>query len=123
MSNNMDIQHLATIMRELRRLGPDSTSSGYQLDQQVALARSIIEYLDQTFLLQRVARLDDQVLIVSQLQDFAYYDADSGGIRDIANWCVRQWLRLLQQYIEDVGVLQGPSYILPGRSHRSLRLV
>lgn len=103
----MDSQSLATIVRELRRFGRDAVSSRAQLEQQISLARSVIRYLDHTSLLQRGAPLDDQVLIVSQLQDLAYYEPDSGGIQDIANWCVGQWLRLLQLQIEDVRVLQG----------------
>lgn len=112
MSNSNDFQHLATIVRELRRFGPDMGSAGHQLNEYVTLARSIIRLLDQAPhnqrpLIQRAAGLDVQVFIVSKLQDLAYYEPDMGAIGDIADWCVRQWLRLLQDYPEDVGVLQG----------------
>jgi hypothetical protein len=107
MSNIMDSQLLAAIIRELRHFGHDLRPRSEQFERQVALARSIIRSLDQTALLQRATRVDDQVFIISQLQDFAYYDADSGAIRDIAEWCVRQWLRLLQQNPEGVAILQG----------------
>jgi len=107
MSNIPDSQRLATIIRGLRHFDAESASSRNQLDQQITLARSVIRSLDQTALLQRAARVDEQVLIVSRLQDLAYYEPDSGGIRDIANWCVRQWLRLLQQHPEGVDILQG----------------
>jgi hypothetical protein len=107
MNSITDSQRLAAIFRELRRFGPDSGSSGNQLNQYITLARSIIQFLDQTSLLQRAARLNDQVAVVARLQDLAYHEPDSGGVPDIARWCVRQWLRLLQQYGEDVGALQG----------------
>ena len=71
------------------------------------MARSVIDFLDQTSLLQRAARLEDQVAVVARLQDLAYHEPDLGGISDIARWCVRQWLRLLQQYGENVGALRG----------------
>ena len=103
----MDSQLLAAMIRELRRFGHDLRPRSEQFERQLALARSIIRSLDQMALLQRATRVDDQVFIISQLQDFAYYDADSGAIRDIAEWCVRQWLRLLQQNPEGVDVLQG----------------
>ena len=106
MSNTTDSQSLAIIVRELRRFNPDTEPSADQLDQQITLARSIIRFLDQTSLLQRTDA-QDQVLIVSLLQDLAYHDPDSGAIFDIAQWCGRHWLSLLQQYPEDVGVLQG----------------
>jgi hypothetical protein len=107
MSNTTDSQRLVAIIREVRRFRHDLGSNGSQLNQQITLARSIIRFLDQTSLLQHAARLEDQVLIVSRIQDLAYYEPDSGGIPDIAHWCVRQWLRLSQQHTEDVGVLQG----------------
>lgn len=107
MSNTTDSQNLAIIVRELRRFNPDTEPSSHQLDQQMTLARSIIRFLDQTSLLQRTTHVQDQVLIISLLQDLAYHDPDSGAIFDIAQWCVRHWLRLLQQYPEDIGVLQG----------------
>jgi transposase len=112
MSNNMDSQLLAAIIRQLRRFSYDLRPRSEQLERQTGLARSIIRSLDQTALLQRATRVDE-VFIISQLQDFAYYDADSGAIRDIAEWCARQWLRLLQQYPEDVDVLQGLCCMTP----------
>ena len=107
MSNTTDSQSLAIIVGELRRFNPDTEPSADQLDQQITLARSIIRFVDQTSLLQRTTHVQDQVLTISLLQDLAYHDPDSGAILDIAQWCVRHWLRLLQQYPEDVGVLQG----------------
>ncbi|ERF72206.1 hypothetical protein EPUS_02093 [Endocarpon pusillum Z07020] len=120
MSNTTDSQSLAIIVRELRRFNPDTEPSADQLDQQITLARSIIRHVDQTSILQRATYVQDQVLIISLLQDLAYHDPDSGGIFDIAQWCVRHWLRLLQEYPEDVGVLQGlgQSWLL--RSQNSL---
>jgi hypothetical protein len=120
MYHNLDSQRLATVIRELQRFDPDLGSSGNQLGQQITLARSIIRFLDETFLLQRAARLSDQVFIISRLQDLAYHEPDSGAIADIANWCVRQWLRLLQQHTEDVGVMQGRSRITRWSIDRSL---
>lgn len=107
MNNSTDSQRLVIVIRELQRSRSDLGFSGNQLEQHVTMARSIIRLLDQTSLLQRAARLDDQVLIVSRLQDLAYHEPDSGGISDIAHWCVRQWLRLLQEHAEVVEVLQG----------------
>lgn len=109
MDNVTDPQRLATIIRMLQRLDPPGSSSN-QLAQQITLARSIIRALDQASLLQRVGRLEEQVHIISRLQDLAYYEPDSGGISDIAQWCMRHWLRLLQEPVEHVGVFQGLSY-------------
>jgi hypothetical protein len=120
MNNIMDSQLLAAVIRELRRFGHDLVPRSEQFERQLALARSIIRSLDQTALLQRATRVDDQVFIISQLQDFAYYDADSGAIRDIAEWCMRQWLRLLQQNPEGVDVLRGLCCTTPSVVSRRL---
>ncbi|KAF7502651.1 hypothetical protein GJ744_005405 [Endocarpon pusillum] len=118
MSNTTDSQSLAIIVRELRRFNPDTEPSADQLDQRITSARSIIRFVDQTSLLRSTTYVQDQVLIISLLQDLAYHDPDSGAIFDIAQWCVRHWLRLLQQYPEDVGVLQGlgQSWLLRSQS-------
>jgi hypothetical protein len=107
MSNSSDSQRLATILRELGRLTIDTGQGTNHFDEQIAVARSIIRFLDQTSLLERAASLNDQVYIASRLQRLAYYEPDSGGIRDIAQWCLSQWLRMLQRYSESVEVLQG----------------
>lgn len=116
MNDTTDSERLATIIRVLQSMGPAPGVSRGLIEQHITLARSAIRSLDQHSLLQRVARLHDQVHIITRLQDLAYYDPDSGGIPDIAQWCVRQWLRLLQQHTEHVDVLRGSYHILPTAS-------
>lgn len=112
MNDTTGSERLATIIRVLQSIGPASGVSRNLVEQHITLARSAIRSLDQQSLLQRVARLDDQIHIITRLQDLAYYDPDSGGVPDIAQWCVRQWLRLLQQHAEHVDVLRGSYHIL-----------
>ena len=122
MSSITDSQRLAAIFRELRRFGPGSGSSTNHINQYTTLARSIIQFLDQTSLLPRAARLDDQVAVIARLQDLAYHEPDSGGVPDIARWCVGQWLRLLQQHGENVGALRGLYRTTSSNMDRSLIL-
>lgn len=51
------------------------------------------------------ARRAWQVSLITVFQRVAYADADSGGVPDVANWCLRQSLTLLQVYQEDVEIL------------------
>jgi hypothetical protein len=108
MASIPDSQNLAAVVRDVQTLGETgSGSSTDRLDARVTMARSIIQYLDQSSLLQRVASLDDHLLIVSRLQVLAYDRPEIGCARDIADWCVRQWLLLLQQHSSNVDILQG----------------
>lgn len=43
---------------------------------------------------------------IDVFQRLAYSDVDNGGVADIANWCVRQALTLLQHQPEDVDLLR-----------------
>lgn len=53
-----------------------------------------------------------QLPLVAMFQRVAYADADNGGVPDIANWCLRQTLTLLQVYPEDVDLLARKSPLL-----------
>ena len=120
MSALTDAQRIAAIIQDLQCL-PLHQGQGGQPEQNITISRSIISFLDQNYLLHRAGTPQEQVLIISKLQDVAYHDAETGGIQDIAQWCTRQWLRLLQQYPASSIVLQSKSlqvrvYANPGRA-------
>jgi hypothetical protein len=46
-----------------------------------------------------------QLPLVTVFQRVAYADADSGGVSDIANWCLKQAVTLLQIYPDDIELL------------------
>lgn len=46
-----------------------------------------------------------QIRILVVFQRVAYADADSGGIPDIGDWCLKQAVTLLQVYPEDIELL------------------
>jgi hypothetical protein len=77
------------------------------LDIYVAPARSAINTLDHTLFMSDPTRIDDQVWLITALQRLAYYDPDSGGFRDVAEWCVTQWLKIVQSHPENLSALQG----------------
>ncbi|KAF1969198.1 hypothetical protein BU23DRAFT_244606 [Bimuria novae-zelandiae CBS 107.79] len=61
-----------------------------------------------------------QLPLMTVFQRVAYADADSGGVPDIANWCLKQAVTLLQVYPEDVELLTliGRNWL--SRAQRSL---
>lgn len=70
-------------------------------------ARSAMTALDHLRFFRDPARFAEQVWIIQGLQDFAYHDADSGCIRDIAEYCQSSWLRVLRNHPENVESLSG----------------
>lgn len=50
------------------------------------------------------ARRHWQVPLISVFQRVAFVDADHGAVKDLADWCLRQLLVLLQIYPDDVDI-------------------
>jgi len=53
---------------------------------------------------------------LDEVQYFAYFEPDSGGVPDVASWCEREWNRVLSVDPHHVGALTG-SYHLPSPDH------
>ena len=100
-------QRTTSAKLELRRIQSAVATGGNQWDAHIDAARGIIASIDSTSLMQRGDRSADQTLIIAGLQSLAYHDADSGGVQDIADWCVTQWLSMIQRDAENVDALQG----------------
>ena len=108
MATLTDAQRIAALIQDLQCLNFNHGQDGQQPEANVTMCRSIMNFLNQNYLLHRAGSLLEQAQIISRMQDVAYHDADSGGVQDLAQWCNRQWLRLLQQYPISSIVLQSP---------------
>jgi hypothetical protein len=99
------------------------SSRPHEWEAYVPSARSAMTALDHLRFFRDPARFAEQVWIIQGLQDFAYHDADSGCIRDIAEYCQSSWLRVLRNYPENVDTLTGKlnvalhSTMLPSLRH------
>ena len=78
-----------------------------QWQQYLDEARSAMSGLDGLSYFDNVGQLAAQTRAVDILQNLAYHDVDSGGITDIADWCLQKWLKLLQDHPDDVEILKG----------------
>ena len=70
-------------------------------------ARGIIALLDEDSPTTQQLDVQERISVTSTLQKLAYQDADTGGERDIALWCERQWATILQSHPDSVEALQG----------------
>jgi len=105
--NAAEEQQINLAKAELRRVQHTVETGCTNWDAHVSVARAIIASVDSTSLMQRADRPTDQAFIIARLQNLAYHDADSGGVQDIADWCVTQWLRMIQRDPENVDALKG----------------
>ena len=105
--NATDEQHVDSARAELRQIQSNVESGDNNWNAHVSTARRIIASIDSTPLMQCPDRAADQTSIISGLQNLAYHDADLGGVQDIADWCVSQWLSIMQRDLENVDALQG----------------
>lgn len=73
----------------------------------VQQARQLMAAVDQSNLMDDPNSFERQVEILIALQNLAFHDADTGGIIDMADWCLRSWLRVLAHHPQDFRVLTG----------------
>lgn len=83
------------------------SSRPYEWEAYLPSARSAMTALDHIRFFRDPQRFAEQVWMLHGLQDYAFHDADSGCIRDIAEWCQTAWLRILRNYPENVETLTG----------------
>lgn len=103
-------QNFSQLKSELRSL-QEAINSGYNdWNHHVTTARALLQRLDANSIMRGSHRSSEQIAIVKALQRLAYHDPDSGGVRDLAQWCMSQWLRLLQYDGNNVEVLQGTQH-------------
>ena len=96
------------------------SSRPHEWETYVPSARSAMTALDRIHFFRDPQRYAEQVWMLHGLQDFAYHDADSGCIRDIAEWCQSAWLRILRNYPENVETLTGMPNSPTQKRNRSL---
>jgi hypothetical protein len=73
----------------------------------IGSVRTCVNYVDQSRIMASPSRLEERLWIIKEVQDFAYYDSDNGGIPELASWCEREWNRVLSTYPSHVGALKG----------------
>ena len=105
--NATEQQRIASAKQELRRIQAAVDAASNDWERHISAARAVITSVDSTRLMEQQNRAQDQIFIISALQKIAYHDADSGGVQDIADWCVTQWLAILQYDPESVEALKG----------------
>jgi len=105
----MNEQRIAVCKAILQQVSQVLNSSPQDWHSQVPSGRSVIESLDSSTLMDSPQRVEEQIWVIDQLQKLAYSDPDSGGVHDIADWCLNKWLQILPYHSQEVRILQGES--------------
>lgn len=71
------------------------------------LARSVMGHIDTTAFIREPSRTSEQSWMIAGLQRLAYADIDNGEVRDIADWCTRQWTTIYQRDSQNIAALKG----------------
>lgn len=71
------------------------------------LARSVMGHIDTTTFIREPSRTSEQSWMIAGLQRLAYADIDNGEVRDIADWCTRQWTTIYQRDSQNIAALKG----------------
>lgn len=108
-------------IREVRRIADWSSSGSDNLDQRLGIARTAISTLNGAGFPSVSSNSRDHIFVISTLQKLAYHEADGEGVTDIADWCMNQWLRLLQTDGESLSVLKGLYLAYQSRSLTYIR--
>lgn len=98
---------LQEAIREVRRIADWHPSTPEAWDQRLQAARTTIRTFDSTGFISLPNHSIDRIFVITTLQRVAYHEVDSDGIADIAEWCVRQWLQMLQRDAQNGAVLRG----------------
>ncbi|KAL1860865.1 hypothetical protein Plec18170_001379 [Paecilomyces lecythidis] len=93
---------------------------GSTRDELLRSVRRIIAFLDSAPISQEPRIERKQLELVDALQNLAYHDADSGGVKDVAEWCMQKWLGVLETDPENWRALKGLGHAWLFKSQVSL---
>jgi hypothetical protein len=113
----MDSNQISLVLSEIYSIDAAVGNSSIDESYLVARARSLILTLDQNSFFRRSVQEENQIYAIRVFQRLAFYDVDSGGIADIADWCIARWLRILRRNPHNVDILQGMKYHSPSIRH------
>lgn len=102
----MDDQTFETVSATVDQIATSINTAPDQWVEHLAAARQVTTSLELATVVHEHAGRQWQIWLIAVLQRFAYCDTDSGGVLDIANWCLRQALTLLELSPRDVDLMR-----------------
>lgn len=75
-----------------------------------AAVKQSVSYIDHSRIMHDPRRIEERVWILNEVQRFAYFDPDSGGVPGLTAWCEREWNRVLATDSSNLAALTGMSH-------------
>ncbi|KAL0639692.1 hypothetical protein Q9L58_001259 [Maublancomyces gigas] len=69
--------------------------------------RTCVSNIEASHIMLDNSRLDERLWLIGEVQNFAYFDADSGATTELASWCEREWNRVLSSHPTNIEALKG----------------
>jgi len=106
------LDHLRTEVENISRTLGAQHGVGSTRDELLHSARRIVAFIDSMHISQEPRIERKQLELIEALQNLAYYDADSGGVKDLAEWCMQKWLTVLEEDPENWQALKGKKALI-----------
>ncbi|KAI9878128.1 MAG: hypothetical protein M1830_001811 [Pleopsidium flavum] len=100
-------ERLVTCRTSVARIYSMLQTSPDEWESYVGSARSVMASIDVTPFMADPNKIEEQIWIIEGLQKLAFRAQGSGGLSDVADWCLRQWLSLLHNHPENIDALKG----------------
>ncbi|CUS09055.1 unnamed protein product [Tuber aestivum] len=94
------VRDIINANRELKK-SPDGWQS------YIGTIHSCVNNIDISGVMLDNGRLGERLQIIDEVQEFAYFDADNGGIDVLARWCEKEWNRIKESYPEHATAFEG----------------
>lgn len=109
----MEADRVSTCLAIVGRIQEALNNRQEERSSYLTAARSVLSSIDQSSFLGLPSDSKDRRWIIEVLQRLAFHEADVGPVSDIADWCLRQWLSLLQDDAQSIAVLQRTCALKP----------
>lgn len=109
----MEADRVSTCLAIVGRIQAALENRQAERSSYLTAARSVLSSVDQSSFLGLPSDSEDRRWIIEVLQRLAFHEADVGPVSDIADWCLRQWLSLLQDDANSTAVLQRECVLVP----------
>lgn len=106
-SDPAEEERINEILNTLQSLRSSAAATQTEINTRIETARNIVSHLNTSSFMTWPDRYNDQIFIVNELQSLAYHEADNGGVPDIAQWCLQQFLTYLNRRSESLEALTG----------------
>lgn len=100
-------QLITSAKASLNNIRSTLSNSPSQWEKHADTVRTCVNNIETSQIMLGTNRLDERLWFITEIQNFAYFDADNGSIADLSAWCEREWNRVLSTDGTNIDALRG----------------